>query len=440
MTPVAEHRAHVLEAVLPLAARMPEVVLPLTTATGHLSRDLVARVNVPPWDNSAMDGYAVRSADLAPLTSARTEGVRLRIVADIPAGSGEDPPLGPGEAARIMTGAPVPSDADAVVQLELTDRDDPSAPLAETVTVKEPVVRGRHVRQAGGDRAVGDLVAAAGTRLTSTVRAALASAGYGEVPVRATPRVAVVATGSELREPGTLLTRGQIPDSNSLLVAGLVAEHGGEIASTERVSDDPRELAEALRRLTAPQERIDVVILTGGVSAGAFDPVKQLFADSRDVAFTKVAMQPGKPQAFGVLPGGRGGRLVLFGLPGNPVSAWVSFQMFVRPALAALAGRPEPLLLRHPATVTHGWARVSGRDQVLPARIELGSGGFTVAPVAALGSSSHLVASLALANGYAYVPAAGASHAAGPGAGSSTGPGDVAPGDNVEVVLTRELT
>jgi len=410
LVPVAEQLSRVLSAVTPL----PVESVPLADAAGRwLAEDVVARAAVPPWDNAAMDGYAVRHRDVA--DASPSSPVTLQVVADLPAGTAADPALGSGQAARIMTGAPVPLAADTVVRLEDTDRDDPFAPLAATVTVRCRTTLGRNVRRAGEDLPVGGLVAAAGTHARPAVLAALAAAGHGVVPVRRAPRVAVIATGSELVDPGTGLTRGRIPDSNSLLVSGLVSGAGGRVVATDRVPDDPQALARALVAVGG----CDVVVLTGGVSAGAFDPVKQLFAGSNQVAFTRVAMQPGKPQAFGRLPGGG----LLFGLPGNPVSVWVSFHVFVRPALLAMQGAADDAV--HPAPVAAragaGWESPEGRTQYLPARLAADPRGWVVRPVGPLGSASHLVASLAAATGYAVVPAYRTV---------------VAPGDLVDAVVT----
>lgn len=396
---VEEHRARVLAAAAPL----PVESVPLAAAHGLcLAEPIAAREPVPPWRNSAMDGYAVRHADLAPGLPAE-----LRVVADLPAGSGLDPALGPGEAARIMTGAPLPTDADTVVPIELTDRG------TETVRIESDPGPGRHVREAGEDKAPGDPVAPAGAVATPEVISALASTGHGAVPARRRPRLAVIATGSELVEPGRPLERGRIPDSNSLLVAGLAREAGAEVAAALRVGDDAGELERAVAGCAAA----DLVVLTGGVSVGAHDPVKELFSGGDEVRFDRVSMQPGKPQAFGRLAAGP----LLFGLPGNPVSAWVSFHVFVEPALRAMQGRspvvPEPV----PAVARSPWRARTERDQYLPAVIADGPEGRTVAPAAAGGSGSHLVGSLAGANGYAIVPA---------------GAGRVAAGDVVATVRT----
>lgn len=391
---VGEHQARILAATLRLASER----VPLAEAVGRrLAEDVTACIDVPPWDNSAMDGYAVRYQDVA--SACPTAPVALTVVTDLPAGVALDPAIGPGQAARIMTGATLPSDADTVVRLEDTDRTEPLAPAPASVRVLRAPTPGMHVRRAGEDRRVGDVVAHRGVLARAVVLSAIASAGHCTVLVARTPRVAVVATGSELVPPGARLRRGQIPDANSLLVAGLVHDAGGRVVAAERVSDDPHALTRALARLAG----CDAVILTGGVSAGAFDPVKQVFAGSSDVAFSTVAMQPGKPQAFGRLPGGA----LLFGLPGNPVSAWVSFHVFVRPALLRMQGAddravcPEPLRAR----VIEGWRTPTGRTQYLPAQIAAAPDGWVVRPVSAAGSAAHLVASLAAANGYAVVPA-----------------------------------
>ena len=416
LVPVAEHLARVLAAT----PRLPTERVPLTRAAGRrIAEDVHALVPVPPWDASAMDGYALRHADVAEATEGR--GITLEVVADVPAGSAADPRLAAGQAVRIMTGATVPTDADTVVQLEHTDRTDTLAALPPTVTVLHAPTPGMHIRRAGEDKRAGDLVVPAGTLARPTVLSALASTGHADVLVTRAPRVVVIATGSELLAPGEPLPRGHIPDSNSLLVAGLVAEAGGEVVSAERVHDDPATLAAALDRASTTGP--DLVILPGGVSAGAFDPVKQLFTGSSDVAFTKVAMQPGKPQAFGRLPGGA----LLLGLPGNPVSVWVSFHVFVRPALLSMLGaeaaavQPAPVRARAAAS----WRTPPGRTQYLPVRIEPGTAagaeGWSVSPAAARGSASHLVGSLAAADGYAMVPA---------------GTEAISAGDLVDVVLT----
>ncbi len=387
MITVGEH----LERVLALVeGNLGTETVPLAEARGRcLAEPVVAEVPVPPWTNSAMDGYAVRFDDLAGASD--SSPVTLRVVADIPAGTASDPTVGPMEAARIMTGAPVPSTVDTVIPQELTDGG------TELVEVHSPLTRGRHIRHVGEDREAGDLVADASTELTPEALAAIASAGLGQVTVSTRPRALVLSTGDELVAPGSSLSRGQIPDSNSLLVS-LLAEDAGASVTVGHAGDGPGELEKMIDR---HRSGCDVIVMTGGVSVGAHDPVKALFEGQGQVRFDRISMQPGKPQAFGRL--GEDGPLV-FGLPGNPVSAWVSFQMFVRPALRKLQGYrtvvPQPV----PARAAEGWGTPKRRTQVIPVRIEDGKTR-RARPAAGGGSGSHLVASLAAADGYALVGA-----------------------------------
>ncbi|WP_029149718.1 gephyrin-like molybdotransferase Glp [Microbacterium indicum] len=384
MITVEEHLGRVLAAARPL----PPETVPVETATGRtLAAPAFSRLDVPAFANSAMDGFAVRFDDLSSIPAT------LRVVADVPAGSAEDPRLGPGECARIMTGAPLPSDADAVVPFEQTagGLDDS---LETAVVVARPAARGANVRGRAEDVAAGDEALPAGILVGPRQVAALISTGVAEVAVARRPRVAVVSTGAELVAPGVDPGPGRIPDSNGALLAGLVAEAGAEVVARGRVGDDPAELTSLLAGLDA-----DVVVTSGGVSAGAFEPVKLALAGR--VAFEKVAMQPGKPQAFGVLDGA-----LFFGLPGNPVSVAVSFEVFVRPALLAMQRRREIArpLLRLPAAV--GWRTPPGRRQHIPIAVNRADPGcWTVGPATTGGSGSHLPAGLGLAEGYAVVPA-----------------------------------
>jgi molybdopterin molybdotransferase len=379
----AEH----LDRILALVPVLEVESIPLVEARGRfLAGPVTAAVPVPPRTNSAMDGYAVRFDDLA--GASEDSPVVLRVIGDLPAGSGDDPAIGSGEAARIMTGAPVPSAADTIVPLELTDGG------TESVEIYDALDRGRHIRRASEDRAEGELVCPAGLELTPESLAGIASAGVGEVIASRRPRVAVISTGDELVAAGRSLSRGQIPDSNGLLVSMLCGEAGAE-TEVDHAGDGPGELAAALER----HREADVLVMTGGVSVGAFDPVKALFEGGDSVRFDRVAMQPGKPQAFGRMGEDRP---LVFGLPGNPVSAWVSFHMFVRPALRKMQGAarvvPEPV----PARAAEDWTTPEGRMQVIPVRIADGSVR-RVLPAAAGGSGSHLAASLAMADGYALV-------------------------------------
>ncbi|GAA1464901.1 gephyrin-like molybdotransferase Glp [Microbacterium thalassium] len=387
---VEAHRAAVLAAVRPV----DDVELAVRDADGLTLREPVrAAVDIPVFDNSAMDGFAVRFADVA--GAAPETPVTLRVVADLPAGTDLDPPLGAGEAARIMTGSPMPADADAVVPFEDTAGGLADS-LGDVIVQRAPARRGAHVRLHGDDASAGDEVLPAGAVLGPLQRAAAAAAGVDRVVVARRPRVAVVSTGSELVPPGEPLRRGQIPESNSELLTGLARDAGAEVVLRLTVHDDGdgpvRAVAEA-RALGA-----DAIVFSGGVSAGAYEVVKTTLADA--MAFTKVAMQPGKPQGFGALDDGT----LLFGLPGNPVSSAVSFEVFVRPALLSMQGRAELArpVLRLPAA--RGWRTPPGRRQYLPVTIDRSDPAAWRA-VPATGGGSHLAGGLGGAEAYAVVPA-----------------------------------
>ncbi|WP_448070706.1 molybdopterin molybdotransferase MoeA [Georgenia yuyongxinii] len=404
MITVEQHLDRILAAVAPLPPR----ALPLAQAHGCvLAQDVAATVPVPPFDNSAMDGYAVQAADVTGASEAAP--VRLRVVGDLPAGSAERPPVEPGTAVRIMTGAPMPPGADAVVPVEATDQvagPGADARLPAVVEIRQPARPGAHVRRAAGDVAPGTVVLRAGTRLRARDLSTAASTGHGALGVHPPVRVGVLSTGSELVAPGEPLGPGQIPDSNETLVAGMVRESGAVPVVLGAVVDD----AAALRaRLTENLGRVDAVVTTGGVSAGAYDVVKEVLAPLGEVSFERVAMQPGKPQGFGVLARPGGGRGVpMFCLPGNPVSVFVSFQVFVHPALQrmrALVADAGPRTTTDAVAAT-GWRCPAGRRQFMPVAVEEARDGeLRVRPATAGGSGSHLVASLALADALAVVDA-----------------------------------
>lgn len=380
-------------AVVRAAVRVREsVTIPLDDAAGSTMAEPALACNaVPAFDNSAMDGFAVRFTDVE--TASEQHPRVLRVVADVPAGSGEDPALAPGEAVRIMTGAALPSAADTVVPFEDTAGGLADS-LGDVVVLREPKARGAHVRRAAEDAAVGAVALEAGSLLGARQLAGLASVGVASVSVAPRPRVAIVSTGSELVPPGVPLRRGQIPESNGLLLAELAREAGAEIVFRAVVGDDGDGVAESVARAEA--RGCDVVIFSGGVSAGAYEPVRRSLGASMD--FVKVAMQPGKPQGFGVTDGG----ILLFGLPGNPVSAAVSFEVFVRPALLLMQGRAviHRPLRRLPAGTN--WTTPPGRCQYLPAVIDAEG---RVHPATRGGSGSHLAVGLGAASAYAIVPA-----------------------------------
>jgi molybdopterin molybdotransferase len=381
MRPVEEHAATVA-ALLP--ATGTETV-PLAAARGRvLAVDLSSPVSLPPFDNSAMDGYAVRAADLA------TTPVTLPVPEDVPAGRVDGPPLAPGTAHRIMTGAPVPEGADAVVQVEWTDGGLPGA----TVTVERPVEAGQSVRSAGDDVTAGQVVLTAGTVLGAAQIGLAAAVGAPELTVHRRPRVLVLSTGSELVAPGEPLRHGQIHESNGPMLAAAVEDAGGEARLLRFVPDDVDEFLTTLDAALA--EPTDLVITSGGVSAGAYEVVKDAFT-TRGITFTKVAMQPGMPQGAGRYED----RVAVVTLPGNPVSSLVSFEVFVRPALRRAAGHPHPDRARVRARVAEDLRSPAGRRQFRRGRLDAVDG--TVAPVG--GAGSHLLAALAQADCLLVVPA-----------------------------------
>lgn len=388
---VGEHRDRILATIRPL----PRVEVPLAQALHRtLAEDVLARVDVPGFDNSAMDGYALRRADASSATPEAP--VELEVIADLPAGSAEDPRLGAGQAARIMTGAPLPADADCVVPIEDTDGG------TGTVRIHRAPAAVAHIRRAGSDVFAGSVVLTAGRMLGARDLAAAAAVGARSLRVRPAPRVGVLSTGSELRAAGETLGRGQIHDSNSVLLAAAVTECGGVPVQLGAIPDDEDAFRETLER-HAPD--VDAFVTSGGVSVGAYDIVKAVLAPL-GVWFGPVRMQPGKPQGFGAWPSsGELEGTPIFALPGNPVSVFVSFEQFVRPALLAMQGRTVWRREVARAIASEGWRSPSAREQYMPAVLERHpDGAFTVRPATSGGSGSHLVASLAVANALAVVP------------------------------------
>ncbi len=377
-----EHLTTILAAVHPLG----HVTVPVADAQGAtLRRSVQAAVDLPLFDNSAMDGFAVRFADVEAANAASP--VLLRVVADLPAGTSLDPEFGSGEAVRIMTGAPLPTSADTVVPFEATTGGLADS-LGEVRVVHAPRQIGAHIRRRGEDCAAGTEVVPAGVELGSLQLAAIAAANVPSVTVSRRPRIAVIATGTELLPAGSALIRGQIPESNSVLLAALAREAGADVILQTTVGDVDHDLLAAIADAAA--RGADAVITSGGVSAGAYEVVKTAVAG---MTFSQVAMQPGRPQGFAAGPP------LIFGLPGNPVSAAVSFEVFVRPALLAMQGRADVhrRVLRLPAA--SGWRVPRERRQYLPVALVDGQ----VTP--ATSGGSHLAGGLARADGYAVVPA-----------------------------------
>ncbi|WP_030985487.1 gephyrin-like molybdotransferase Glp [Streptomyces sp. NRRL S-1813] len=413
---VAEHLEDVLSKIAPL----DPIELQILEAQGCvLVEDITVPVALPPFDNSSMDGYAVRAADVEGATEETP--VALTVIGDVAAGSGELPEVGPGQAARIMTGAPLPPGAESVVPVEWTDGGTGEGPAATMrahsaapqdaageVRVHRPAAVGAHIRARGSDVTEGEPALRAGTVLGPSQIGLLAAIGRGTVKVRPRPRVVVMSTGSELVQPGEALGPGQIHDSNSFQLTAAARAAGAIPYRVGAVADD----AETLRSTLEDQLiRADILVTSGGVSVGAYDVVKEtltaLSAEDGTVEFRKLAMQPGKPQGFGLIGPDR---IPLLALPGNPVSSYVSFELFVRPAIRALMGLPEVHRPATPARCTDAIASSpQGKRQFLRGSYDADAG--TVTPVG--GAGSHLIKAMAHANALIIVPEATTEVAAG---------------------------
>ena len=382
VTPLEDAQAFVLESCPPL----DPVEVDRRSAVGLvLAASVVATENVPPFDNTAVDGYAVRSADVADVP------VELRVVGELAAGVAPTVAVGPGEAIRIMTGAPMPEGADAVVMVEDSERVGDHA-----VRLGRSVPAGAAVRREGDDVRVGDELFAAGTTITPAVAAVLASVNAERVRVYPRARVAVLSTGDELVDDGAPLRVGQIRESNRTMLAALLAESGCEVVDLGVVRDDEAELERVLRSAAAD---CDAIVSSGGVSMGDYDVVKAVLGRIADMTWLQVAIKPAKPFAFGRLDG-----TPIFGLPGNPVSSLVSFELLARPSIRRLMGHrrltrtsivavADVALDRQPDGKVH-FMRVNG---------EFGDDGrYCVRPVGAQGS--HQLAATALSDALAVVP------------------------------------
>jgi len=379
---VDEHLARVLSVVQPLSP----LDLGLLDAQGcFLDEDVHAPAPLPGFDNSAMDGYAVRTADLS-----GDLPVVLPVVGDVAAGPASPLRVQPGLCVRIMTGAALPEGADAVVPLELTDGG------VKHVRIDQTVEPGAYIRRAGEDVAAGDLVLTRGAALGSANIGLAAAIGRNRVLVRPRPRVVVVSTGSELVEPGAPMGPGQIADANSFALTAAAIEAG---ALAYRVGIVPDEARTLLSTLEDQLVRADVLITSGGVSVGAYDVVKEVLSRIGTVQFDKVAMQPGMPQGFGTIGPDD---TPIFALPGNPVSALVSFEVFVRPALRRMIGA-EPLQRpRVSAVTTESFSSPEGKRSFVRVHLSVRKGAHVVTPVS--GPGSHLLAGMARANALVVVP------------------------------------
>ena len=382
---VDEHRERILASLHPLT----DFPQPLLEALGlPVVEDVVAGVALPSFDNSAMDGYAVRRDDV--LGASDESPVHLPVVGEIGAGQGGLTELPPGTAAKIMTGAPVPAGADSVVPYEWTDRG------AETVRIDRTPSLGQHIRPEGDDIAVGDVLISAGTVLGPRHLGLLAAVGRATVRARPRPRVVVLSTGSELRDPGSPLDADSIYDGNSYLLAAAARRAGAIVYRVGIVPDKPQEFLDALEDQLS---RADLVVTSGGVSQGDYDVVKAALAPLGTAWFGGIRMQPGKPQGFGHV-GER--RVPIFTLPGNPVSSYVSFEQFVLPAIRLLMGHAPYARPTVTARLTHPITSPEGRRQMVRAEVGVDAGGVYATPVG--GHGSHLIGDLASSNALVVVP------------------------------------
>jgi molybdopterin molybdotransferase len=385
MKSVDDHLRDILSLIEPIAP----LELQLLDAHGCiLAEGVTAEIDLPSFDNSAMDGYAVRVEDVS--SASEPSPVHLPVVGDIAAGSQSVYRVQPGLSTRIMTGAPVPAGADAVVPLEWTDQG-----LA-AVTIYRAPEPGAYIRRRGEDVEAGAAALAEGIRLGPGQLGLLAAIGRDRVKVRPRPRVVILSTGSELVEPGQPTAAGQIHECNSYILTTAARESGAVAFRVGLVPDEPRRLMDAIEDQLI---RADLVLTSGGVSVGAYDVVKEVLSRLGTVSFDQVAMQPGKPQGFGTV--GPDSTPIIT-LPGNPVSAYVSFEVFVRPVLRRMLG-VEPLtrpIVR--AVCREEMASPEGRRQYVRAHLAVDEGRYVVDPVG--GSGSHLIGDLAEANAFIVVP------------------------------------
>jgi molybdopterin molybdotransferase len=397
---VDAHLERVLSAIKPLGVYYQ----PLLDALGvPVAEDVTAPIPLPAFDNSAMDGYAVVFRDVA--TATEESPIHLPVVGEIGAGQARLVAMSPGTAVKIMTGAPVPQGCTAVVPYEWTDRG------VAAVRINRAPSEGQHIRPQGEDVKVGDVLVSEGTVLGPREVGLLAAVGLPGVKARARPRVVVMSTGSELRDPGVPLGHDSIYDSNSWMLAAAVRAAGGIPYRVGSVSDDAATFKEALADQLV---RADIVVTSGGVSQGDYDVVKESLAGLGTVWFGDVKMQPGKPQGFGVIGDDD---TAIFTLPGNPVSAYVSFQAFVLPAIRKMQGRTPLTRPLRSAQLTHGFTSPPGKRQFVRATYDAS----LATPVG--GHGSHLIGDLASSNALIVVPEDATR---------------LAPGDTVQVMLLDE--
>ncbi len=401
MLSVAEY----LDLVLDSVSELPPMELPIADANGCvLAQDIYARWPLPSFDNSSMDGYAVIASDL--VGASQDAPLTLPVIDDIPAGFKSLETLRSGQAIRIMTGAPMPAGADSVIPVESTDGG------SEVVQIRASIELGSCIRHEGEDVQLGDLVLTKGTFIGPRQIALIAAVGHGVISVIPKPRVAVIATGSELVEPGTELKFGLISDSNSFLITAVANDSGAVAYRLPPAKDDEDTLIEILQDQV---HRADLIITTGGVSMGVHDPVKSAFVKLGTAQFHKVAMQPGMPQGFGSVGDPA---IPIITLPGNPVSAYVSFEVFIRPAIRKMRGLKELQRPQFPAALM-------GQLRSPVNKVQFARGRFTAEDQVELvgaGQGSHVLGGLAQADALIVIP---------------VGVDSIASGEQVQVIDVR---
>jgi molybdopterin molybdotransferase len=380
---VEEARERILSQIRPLQP----LELPLQEAEGCvLARNVVAGSDIPDFASSAMDGFAVRSHDVADASSAAP--VELKIVGRASIGRRPDATVGGGETVRIATGAPIPAGADTIVPIENCEI------VADVVHILAPSPEGKHIRPTGEDVKGGEVLLPAGRRLGAPELGLLATAGFSHPLVHPRPRVVVLSTGDELVPPGQATDYGQVHDSNAYLVFGALREVGAVPMMAGIVRDEVDELKETV---LSHLVQADAFVSSGGVSVGERDVVKAAFFKRGDLDFYKVAMQPGMPQGFGHIEG-----KPFFGLPGNPVSVFVSFEIFIRPALRKMMGRRQLFRPEVTARLEEDVSGPEGKLQFARVRVKRTKDGWTATPTG--GRGSNLISTVSRANGLAMIP------------------------------------
>ncbi|MEP7158229.1 MAG: gephyrin-like molybdotransferase Glp [Chloroflexota bacterium] len=407
MTAVEEMVARPLLSLEEARARMLDGLEPLDTeevaleeADGRvLANVLASKLTLPPFDNSAMDGFAVIAAGVA--AASKDAPVSLTVIGEAAAGRRASVAVTPGNAVRILTGAPLPEGADAVVPVEDTDARLVVADLPERVSIKAAKSASAHIRRAGSDMRRGDVILAAGTALSPQALTVAAAGGHAHVNIYRRPRVALLSTGDELVPVGDDLGEAQIPDSNTIGLAAQARELGADVRSLGIARDTRSDVLDRLRQGLA---WADVIVASGGVSVGAHDVVKDAFAEVGRIDLWRIAVQPGKPLVFGrAAAPGKQREVLLFGLPGNPVSSFVTFELFVRPVLRCMAGHSDVIgrqVVR--ATLEQDVTKGPGRRAFL--RVTLTDTGNGWRASLAGGQDSHVLSTLVAADGLAIIP------------------------------------